>query len=219
MPALSNELSIATLKLLEGLGVSVLTNSRVDEVTSSGVKLVDGRFLNSQLIVWAAGVKAADYLSKLDGLETNQLNQLKVKSTLQTTLDDNIFALGDCAACPWKKTSNENLDYVPPRAQAAHQQASHMVKQLNRRLHNKPLIEYQYQDFGSLVSLGKFSSVGSMMGGLVGNNLMIQGYFAKIMYLSLYKMHELALHGFVKVFLDTLARMITKRTEPHIKLH
>ena len=219
LPALSNELSVATLKLLEGLGVSVLTNSRVDEVTSSGVKLVDGRFLNSQLIVWAAGVKAADYLSKLDGLETNQLNQLKVKSTLQTTLDDNIFALGDCAACPWKKTSNENLDYVPPRAQAAHQQASHMVKQLNRRLHNKPLIEYQYQDFGSLVSLGKFSSVGSMMGGLVGNNLMIQGYFAKIMYLSLYKMHELALHGFVKVFLDTLARMITKRTEPHIKLH
>jgi NADH dehydrogenase len=39
------------------------------------------------------------------------------------------------------------------------------------------------------------------------------------MYVSLYKMHEYELHGFVKVALDTLARLITRRTEPHIKLH
>jgi NADH dehydrogenase len=40
-----------------------------------------------------------------------------------------------------------------------------------------------------------------------------------MMYLSLYKMHEYALHGPAKVALDTLARMITRRTEPHVKLH
>ena len=57
------------------------------------------------------------------------------------------------------------------------------------------------------------------MGGIVGRNLMIEGYFAKMMYLSLYKMHELALHGFTKVILDTIARLINKRTEPHVKLH
>jgi NADH:ubiquinone reductase (H+-translocating) len=39
------------------------------------------------------------------------------------------------------------------------------------------------------------------------------------MYLSLYKMHELALHGFTKVSVDTIARFITRRTEPHVKLH
>jgi NADH dehydrogenase len=48
---------------------------------------------------------------------------------------------------------------------------------------------------------------------------MIEGYFAKLMYISLYKMHELALHGFVKVALDTMARILTRRTEPHVKLH
>jgi len=47
----------------------------------------------------------------------------------------------------------------------------------------------------------------------------VEGYFAKLMYLSLYKMHELALHGTVKVALDTLARLIVRRTEPHVKLH
>ena len=39
------------------------------------------------------------------------------------------------------------------------------------------------------------------------------------MYKSLYKMHQLALHGCTKVALDTLARLITRRTEPHVKLH
>ena len=108
---------------------------------------------------------------------------------------------------------------VPPRAQSAHQQASHLYRMLQRRLRGKPLQPFEYRDFGSLVSLGKFSTVGSLMGSIMRGSVMIEGYFAKIMYLSLYKMHEFALHGFTKVFLDTLARMITRRTEPHVKLH
>jgi hypothetical protein len=48
---------------------------------------------------------------------------------------------------------------------------------------------------------------------------MIEGLFARTMYASLYKMHELALHGFPKVAPDTLARLITRRTESHVKLH
>jgi NADH dehydrogenase len=108
---------------------------------------------------------------------------------------------------------------VPPRAQAAHQQASHMVKQIERRRRGKALRTYQYRDFGSLVSLGEYTTVGNLMGALVGGSLLIEGYLARLMYTSLYKMHELALHGFTKVALDTLARMINRRTEPHVKLH
>jgi NADH dehydrogenase len=81
------------------------------------------------------------------------------------------------------------------------------------------MLHWRYQDFGSLVSLGEYSTVGNLMGGLIGGSLTIQGYFARMMYLSLYKMHEYALHGPAKVALDTLARMITRRTEPHVKLH
>jgi len=139
--------------------------------------------------------------------------------TLQTTRDPDIFAMGDCAACPWPEANEGQGGFVPPRAQAAHQQASHLFKQIQLRLENKPLKPYHYRDFGSLVSLGKYSTVGNMMGGLIGGSLMIEGVFAKLMYLSLYKMHELALHGWAKVSLDTLARMITRRTEPHVKLH
>ena len=219
LPALPARLSTATEGLLRELGVVVHTSAKVAEVLPAGVRLADGRTLPAELVVWAAGVKAPDFLKDIAGLETNRSNQLVVKPTLQTTRDDDIFALGDCAACAWPGANGGQGGFVPPRAQAAHQQASHMAAQIRRRLANKPLEPYHYRDFGSLVSLGEFSTVGNMMGGLIGGSLMIEGVFARMMYVSLYKMHELALHGFFKVALDTLARMITRRTEPHVKLH
>jgi NADH dehydrogenase len=215
LPALPERLSQATDALLSQLGVNVHVNARVAEVIFNGVKLADGRVIPAELIVWAAGVKAPDFLKDMAGLETNRINQLVVLPTLQTTRDPKIFALGDCAACPWP----EKNGFVPPRAQAAHQQASHMLNQIKRILAGKPMTPYRYRDFGSLVSLGEYSTVGNMMGGLVGGSLMIEGYFARLMYESLYKMHELALHGPVKVTLETIARMLTRRTEPHVKLH
>jgi NADH dehydrogenase len=116
-------------------------------------------------------VKAPDVLADIAGLETNRLNQLVVRGTLQTTRDDAIFAIGDCAACPWPGHDHP----VPPRAQAAHQQASHLAKQLPRRLAGEPLAEWRYRDLGSLVSLGNYSTVGSLMGKLIGGNLFIEG--------------------------------------------
>ena len=214
LPALPPRLSQATLDLLTRLGVQVHTNARVAEVLRDGVRLADGRVLPAELVVWAAGVKAPNFLQELAGLESNRINQLVVRPTLQTTRDDNVFAMGDCAACPWVDRGT-----VPPRAQAAHQQARHLYRQIRRRLAGKPLRAYTYRDFGSLVSLGEFSTVGNMMGGLVGGSLMIEGTIARLMYLWLYKMHELALHSPAKVALDSLARLIAKRTAPPVKLH
>ena len=216
LPALPKRLSDSAGKLLENLGISVRTSARVAEVLPEGVRLASGEIIPAELVVWAAGVKAPDFLRDLDGLETNRINQLVVRPTLQTTRDDDIFALGDCAACPWLGKEGA---VVPPRAQAAHQQASHMVKQIHARLDGKPLKPWRYRDFGSLVSLGEYSTVGNLMGSLTGGNLWLEGWFARMMYLSLYKMHELALHGFWKMALDTAARVITRRTEPHVKLH
>jgi len=219
LPALPARISEATVGLLRKLGVDVHTSAKVAEVHADGVELGDGRRLPAELVVWAAGVKAPDFLKDIAGLETNRSNQLVVRPTLQTTRDDDIFAIGDCSACAWPEANGGKGGFVPPRAQAAHQQASHMVSQIRRRLAGKPPTNYRYRDFGSLVSLGEFSTVGNMMGGLIGGSLVIEGTFARAMYLSLYKMHELALHGYVKVALDTLARLITRRTEPHVKLH
>ena len=212
LPALPPRLSRATQALLTALGVKVHTSVRVAEVLRDGVRLADGQVLPAELVVWAAGVKAPEFLADLE-LETNGIHQLVVRPTLQTTRDDDIFALGDCAACPWRDGT------VPPRAQAAHQQALHLYRQIRRRPAAKPLQEYRYRDFGSLVSLGKYGAVGNMVGGLIGRNFMIEGALARVMYLSLYKKHELTLHGLTKVALETISRRFARRTRPLVKLH
>ena len=219
LPGLPPRVSGATEALLRQLGVQVHTGARVAEVMPRGVRLADGRLIAAELVVWAAGVKASELLRDLDGLEANRINQLVVRTTLQTTRDEAIFAMGDCAACPWPQAPEGQGGWVPPRAQAAHQQAVHMLRQIERRLAGRPLRPFRYRDFGSLVSLGKLGSVGQMMGGLAGRPLMIEGWVARQMYRSLYKKHELALHGWAKTLLDTLARAITRRTLPQVKLH
>ena len=219
LPALPERVSAAAQTLLVDLGVEVIANAKVEEVFSDKLRLADGVEIPAELIVWAAGVKAPDFLHEIGGLESNRANQLVVFPTLQTTRDSHIFAMGDCAACPWPEANGGKGGIVPPRAQAAHQQASHLFAQIENIVHGKPLKAYRYRDFGSLVSLGKCSSVGSMMGGLIGGSLMIDGFFAKMMYLSLYKLHQLALHGWIKVILDTISRLIHRRTDSIVKLH
>jgi NADH dehydrogenase len=215
VPALPERLSDATARLLGELGVEIRTGARVTEVGPDGVHLAGGDFIASELVVWSAGVRGPDVLKNLDGLETSGSGQLVVRPTLQTTRDDDVFAMGDCA---YLVPDGEKRP-IPPRAQAAHQQASHLLKQLTRRLKGESIAPFVYHDFGSLVSLGEFSTIGSLMGFLAGKGMLVEGYIARLMYRSLYKMHETALHGPTKVGLDTIARLLTRRTEPHVKLH
>jgi len=206
----------AALELLRSLRVEVLTGERVTEVCPDAVVTASGRRIPVELTVWAAGIKAPEFLKDLDGLDTNRLNQIVVEQTLVTTRDPNIFGIGDCACCPWPQ---HKAPCVPARAQAAHQQASHLVRNLRRRLDGQPLRPYVYRDFGSLVSLGEYSTVGNLMGKLLGGSIFIEGLFARIMYISLYRMHLYALHGAAKVVFDMLGRLFVRRTEPRVKLH
>jgi NADH:ubiquinone reductase (H+-translocating) len=214
--ALPERMSNSVTDVLRGLNVDIRTGAKVTEVTPEGVKLAGGEFIPSELVVWAAGVKGPDVLGRLDGLEVSKANMLVVKPSLQTTKDDNVFAIGDCA---YLMLPGEKFP-LPPRAQTAHQQSSHLVKQLQRRVAGETVLApFKYVDFGSLVSLGHYSTVGNLMGFVSGKSMRIEGWFAKMMYRSLYKMHETALHGPIKVGLDTMSRLLTRRTEPQVKLH
>lgn len=215
LPGLPERISEKAHRLLDKLGIEVRTGARVVEVTARGLTLADGSFIAAELVVWAAGVKASEILRQLDGLETNHINQLVVHQTLQTTHDPDIFAIGDCAACPQPGATSP----VPPRAQAAHQEAGHMVHQIERRYRGRPLQPYTYRDFGSLVSLGRWSTVGNLMGVLFGGSFFVEGLFARIMYRSLRILHERALGGTTYAMLNLLIRALARRTGPQVKLH
>jgi NADH dehydrogenase len=215
LPSLPERISEATRRLLEQIGVEIRTGTKVTEVTADGLTLADGSFIASELVVWAAGVKAPEVLGGLNGLETNRINQLVVEPTLQTTYDPAIFAIGDCAACPRGGTPAP----VPPRAQAAHQEAAHMARQIERRLRGQKLRPYIYRDFGSLVSLGRWSTVGNLTGFVFGRSIFVAGLFARLMYLSLRIMHERALGGTPRTVFALVARALAHRTGPPVKLH
>ncbi len=214
LAGLPDYLAEATLDILRSLKVEVLVNERVVSVDDANIRTASGRDVPGEFTIWAAGIKCADVLADLDGLETNRINQLVVQPTLQTTRDADIFALGDCAACEWKDGRN-----VPPRAQSAHQMASHIADAIHRRIAGRSLLPFRYRDFGSLVSLGNYESVGTLMGFASRGSIRVEGIIAKLFYISLYKLHLWALHGFWRMALDTLARMIRRQTEPKVKLH
>ncbi|PMG35887.1 NADH dehydrogenase [Vibrio splendidus] len=214
LPVLPPRISSAAHSELTKLGVTVRTTTMVTQADADGLTTKDGEKIPAQIMVWAAGIKAPDFMKDIGGLETNRINQLVVKNTLQTTLDDNIFAIGDLAQC-----TQADGSFVPPRAQAAHQMASCAFNNIIAKLNGRDLKDYIYKDKGSLVSLSRFSTVGSLMGNLTKGSMMVEGRIARIVYISLYRMHQMALHGLIKTSLMMLVGRINRVLRPNLKLH
>lgn len=213
---LPESISEGVAQSLKGLGIAVRNGEMVVEVAADLLVLKGGERLRADLIVWAAGVKGPAVLRSLDGLETNRQGQLVVGADLRVSGEERVFAIGDCAACPW-------LDHggtVPARAQASHQQAAHLARNLARAARGYPLAPFRYVDFGSLVSLGTHGGViGTLMGVVTGRSYRLQGLLARWFYVWLYKQHRAKLFGWWAVLLEGLGNWVGGATRPQIKLH
>jgi NADH dehydrogenase len=211
---LPEKVSAAALELLQQRAVKVVTDTRVTAIAADSVTAGDTVY-PAQLVVWAAGIKAPDFLKEL-GLPTVKSGQLDVGANLAVKGFDYIYALGDCAAC-----AGPDGKLVPPRAQAAHQQADYLLENFLRQQRGKPpqVKPYEYRDYGSLVSFGQTSSVGSLMGSLKGLSWFVDGFVARLMYVSLHLLHHQAVLGTVRTGVLALARFLIKRSTPLVKLH
>ncbi|WP_237057104.1 NAD(P)/FAD-dependent oxidoreductase [Microbulbifer sediminum] len=214
LPALPARLGNNAQRELQGLGVRVITECAVSEASADGLTTADGEEIPATIRVWAAGVKAPDFLSRLDGLSTNKLNQIEVSPKLVSVSDEDIFAIGDCAGC-----LDANDFRVPPRAQAAQQMARVAEHNLIAKVEGKSLKAFRYHDRGSLVSLSKHTAVGNLMGALVKGSLTIEGRIAGLAYRSLYRMHLAAIHGWAKAMLIYLVGQANRFVKPRMKLH
>ena len=215
LPALPARLSAAAHRQLEYQNIKVLSGQPVNEVRKTSLVMQDGTELPSDMTIWAAGIKAPAFLAELDGLEANKSNQLVVDQTLQTTADEHIFAFGDCAACPQPDSDRP----VPPRAQAAHQQADALFKTLRNRLSGGNPVPFVYNDHGSLINFSRYTTVGNLMGNLSGRSMYIEGKVARLFYVSLYRMHQVALHGPIRTGIIWLMDKISRAMQPRLKLH
>ena len=215
LPALDEVLADTAKAELEALGVRVLDNTQVVRVGPREVHTGDGAVIAADLIVWAAGVRGADELREMSDVELTRSNQIVVRPTLQSVTDDRIFALGDCCSCLLPGRDKP----IPPRAQSAHQMADLVLANLARAQAGKPLKDFVYQDRGSLVSLSRFSTVGSLMGNLVGGRMFVEGWIARMVYTSLYRMHLIAIHGWVRGLALIVVGHVNQIVRPKLKLH
>jgi len=215
LPALPERLAEAAAAELQALGVTVRTGIPVIAASAEGILLEGGETVAADLRVWAAGVKGAPLAGGPDGLEINRNGQFVVRATLQSTQDVRIFAIGDCAACLLPGSDRP----VPPRAQAAHQMASTAYANLVRLMDGRALHDFEYKDHGSLVSLSRFSTVGSLMGNLVGGRMAIEGRLARFVYTSLYRMHLIAIHGWIRGLALLAIGRVNAVVRPRLKLH
>lgn len=216
LPALPEQLAEAVREELEAIGVRVLTNTNVVKATQDGIHTSSGETITANITVWAAGVRGPEFLRDFGGLETTRNCQLVVKPTLQTTRDERVFAMGDCAHF----IADGQTRPVPPRAQAAHQMAATVFTNIKRLIKGeKPLENFVYRDKGSLVSLSRYTTVGSLMGNLVGGKMAIEGRLARLVYMSLYRMHLIGIHGWMKGLALISIGHVNQVIRPRLKLH
>ncbi|MGL5335613.1 MAG: NAD(P)/FAD-dependent oxidoreductase, partial [Enterovibrio sp.] len=216
LPALSEDVSTLVMDKLNKIGVRVLTKTQVVKAEADGYITKEGDKISADLLVWAAGIKVADHFKNIAGLETNKINQWIVKPTLQTTLDDAIFVIGDSAAC-----SQPNGKNVPPRAQSAHQMAQHCYKNILALQANRELKPYLYHDHGTFVSLSSYSTIGNLINSLSKskNPILVDGKFARAAYLSLYRLHQASLFGWGKTLLLIVLSRLNRLIKPSMKLY
>ncbi len=212
---LPEKVSQAAAQLLSKRHVRMHTRCRVVGITPTEVTDGEGNRYPADIVVWAAGIKAPPVLASL-GLPLNKGGQVVVTSQLAVEGHPGLYALGDCAACDMGEGK-----LVPPRAQSAHQQADYLYAQFMAVAQGTPVSTkpYVYRDHGSLVSMGTQTSVGSLMGNLIGANWFVEGLFARAMYVSLHLLHHRAVLGTLRTGVLALARFLVKRATPLVKLH
>ena len=188
------EISDAVKRKLGQLRVEVRLDTKVVGADETGVLLEGGGRVDSDLMAWVAGVKAPDVLKHLDGLEVARNGQLLVRPTLQTTVDDRIFALGDCA-----RFEGANGKPLPTTAQVARQQAQFLARSLRRHLRwGRPLRPFAFRNRGSLVSLGDYAAYGTLGNYGFFSGGVIRGRLAELGHAALYRQHQMDLTGLLR---------------------
>ncbi|MGH1331785.1 MAG: NAD(P)/FAD-dependent oxidoreductase [Paracoccaceae bacterium] len=212
--ALPVDISEKVRKELSALDIDVRLNTRVTGVSEKSIALGEDGFLDAEIVVWAAGIRSNEALASAADLEVGSLGRLKVKPTLQTTRDDNIFVLGDAADCFWPEKDSP----LPPRAQVASQQAVFLEGQIKRAVSGHPLTAFRYTDRGSLVALSSNAAIGSLMGRALGT-MTIKGWLARRAYKYLHYQHEASIQGHFRALLHTVLATAMRRVRPRLKLH
>lgn len=210
LPAQSEPTSCYIHNKLSTSNIHIHTQRYVSHVDAQSIYFQDGTTLSANIKIWAAGIQASAAISHLVEFEKDSINRLHVLPTLQTTIDLDIFALGDCAY--YQPTPQQPA--LQPRAQVASQQAHFLVRALKARLNQTALPHFHYTQSSSLFSLKRYPNINYLL-----MKMNVQDFLAKSQYFSLYRTHQANIHGYTYARLLTAKDLMTKKTASKLKLH
>ncbi len=194
--------SIKAKEYLQKLGVTVVLNAIVKEYNGSQLLLQDGTIIETSFVIWAAGVKGnipqgiqPDFISRS--------NQIKTDRYHRVITTDNVIALGDVALIE----SELHPKGFPQLASVAIDQSKNLAKNFKRLVKNKPLIQFQYINKGSMATIGKNKAVVD----LANPKLTFHGFFALFIWMTLHLFLLIGFKNHLIVFINWIYKYFTHR--------
>lgn len=144
--------------------INLITNNPIKEVYSSSVLLGDGTIIENSLSIWTAGVKGSD-IQIIPSIKKTRSNRIIVNKLSQIEGYNNAFAVGDISAFPL-----DNGQISPQLAQFAVRQAMNIAKNILRKEKGEKMVEFHYEQQGSILSLGN-RCIGMINGIIISGSL------------------------------------------------
>jgi NADH:ubiquinone reductase (H+-translocating) len=158
LPELDEKLGRYAHRKLAERKVEIRLNTKVTGVSERGVELSDGEVIDSDLLIWTAGTSPNPLLDTLPC--PKERGRLLVDECLAVPGWPGVWALGDCALVPDRKTGKSS----PPTAQHALREGQVVARNLLAAIHGGPRIPFQFSSLGQLAAIGRRTGVANVLG-------------------------------------------------------
>ncbi len=190
LPELGGKLGAYAQRKLAGRGVEIITDARVAGVDEDGVTLGDGRHIPSRLVVWTAGTSPHPLIHDLPcGLDRGRI---VVDATLAVPGWPGVWALGDCAVVPDRRTGKPH----PPTAQHALREARTAALKIVNVMRGRGPRPFDFKTIGKLAAIGRRTGVARIFG------FNFSGFFAWWLWRTIYLSKLPRLEKKVRVAID-----------------
>ncbi|HEX9981215.1 MAG TPA: NAD(P)/FAD-dependent oxidoreductase [Flavobacterium sp.] len=180
---MSEKSSKAAEEFLDRLGVKIRKNLRVLNYDGKTITTDKGITFDTSTVIWTAGVMGANIRGLNPGTLTKNGDRIRVNAFNQSIVHENIFAVGDIAVMESQKYPQGH----PMMAQPALQQGKHLGENILRKLNNRDMKPFDYNDRGSMATIGRNKAVVDLP------NVHFHGFFAWVVWMFV---HLISLIGF-----------------------
>jgi NADH:ubiquinone reductase (H+-translocating) len=199
LPELGEQLGRYAQRELAKSGVEIITNGKVSGCAEDGVRLADGRFIASRLVVWTAGTSSHPLIHDLPCLLDH--GRIVVDHTLAVPGWPGVWALGDCAVVPDHRTGKP----YPPTAQHAIRQAKTVAANIAASIRGNAPVPFRFRTIGQLAAIGRRAGVARVFG------VNFSGFFAWWLWRTVYLSKLPRLDKKIRVAIDWTLDLIFSR--------